>query len=77
MSRGSWERRPALQPAVSAAGAVAWAAVDGAIAFKSGDQQGSLPVRVSFVLEKRGERWLILLAHFSTPAVAQGEGESF
>ncbi len=62
---------------VSAAGAVAWVAVDGAITFRIEGQDMSLPARVSFVLEKRGSKWLIAHAHFSTPAASQEEGESF
>jgi hypothetical protein len=33
-----------------------------------------LPVRITFVLEKRGEQWLILHAHYSFPAAAQAKG---
>ena len=62
---------------VSAAGPVAWAAVDGAFTFRAGGQEGTIPARVSFVLEKRDGRWLIAHAHFSTPAAAQEEGQSF
>jgi uncharacterized protein (TIGR02246 family) len=62
---------------VSAAGPVAWVAVDGAFKFIAGGQDGTIPVRVSIVLEKREGRWLIVHAHFSTPAEAQEEGQSF
>jgi hypothetical protein len=37
----------------------------------------TLPARITFVLEKRGEEWLIVQAHFSFPAAGQAEGESF
>lgn len=62
---------------VSAAGSVAWAATDAAVNVKAGDQEMTLPARITFVLEKRGERWLIVQAHFSLPAAGQTEGESF
>ena len=62
---------------VSAAGSVAWAATDASFNLKADGQQMSLPARITFVLEKRGEQWLIVQAHFSFPAAGQGEGESF
>ena len=62
---------------VSAAGSVAWAAIEGEFKFRAGGQDGTIPVRVSMVLEKRDGRWLILHAHFSTPAATQEEGQSF
>jgi ketosteroid isomerase-like protein len=63
--------------AVSAAGAVAWAAADASFKLKADGQEISLPARLTCVLEKRGEQWLIVQAHFSLPAAGQGEGESF
>jgi len=62
---------------VSAAGPVAWAATDATFSFKAAGQQGSLPARITFVLEKRGEEWLIVQAHFSFPAGGQVQGEAF
>jgi ketosteroid isomerase-like protein len=62
---------------ISAAGPVAWVASDAAFMLKAGGQKMNLPVRITFVLEKRGEKWLIVQAHFSFPAAGQGEGESF
>ena len=50
---------------VSAAGPVAWAATDANFTVKAGGQQTTLPVRITFVLEKRGDRWLIVHAHYS------------
>jgi uncharacterized protein (TIGR02246 family) len=61
---------------VSAAGPVAWAAVDGAFKIRAGGQAFTMPARVTFVLEKRGGRWLVVHGHFSAPAVGQAEGES-
>ena len=62
---------------ISAAGPVAWVAVDGASKFRAGGKDGTIPARVSFVLERREGRWLIVHAHFSTPAAAQEAGQSF
>lgn len=62
---------------VSSAGPVAWAAVDGAFRFRAGGQDGTIPMRATFVLEKHEEKWLIVHAHFSTPAAAQKNGHSF
>lgn len=62
---------------VSAAGPVAWASTDGAFRFRAGGQEGAIPARASFVLERRDSRWLIAHAHFSTPAMSQQAGESF
>lgn len=62
---------------VSAAGAVAWAAVDGTFKLRAAGQAMAIPARVSFVFEKRGGQWLIVHSHFSTPASGQEEGRSF
>jgi ketosteroid isomerase-like protein len=62
---------------VSAAGSVAWAATDTVLDVKAGGQKMTLPLRITFVLEKRGDEWLIVHAHFSIPAASQAEGASF
>jgi ketosteroid isomerase-like protein len=62
---------------VSAAGSVAWAATDAAFNLKAGGEEMSLPARITFVLERRGDAWLVVQAHFSLPAGGQAEGESF
>lgn len=62
---------------VSAAGAVAWAAIDGSFKLQAGGQNMNLPARVTIVLEKRDGKWLIVHSHFSTPAAHQGDGKSF
>ena len=61
---------------VSAAGDVAWAAAD--VDFKATveGQDLTFPGRVTAVLEKRGDQWLITQSHFSFPAPGP-EGESF
>ncbi len=61
---------------ISAAGSVAWAALDGAFKIRAGGQDMALPMRVSVVVENRGGKWLIVHAHFSTPAAGQEEGKS-
>ena len=62
---------------ISAAGTVAWAALDGAFQIRAGGQNVTLPARASFVLENRNGKWLIVHCHFSTPAAGQDEGRSF
>lgn len=63
--------------AVSCAGPVAWASMEGDFHVRAGGQEFSLPARVSMVLEKRDGRWLIAHGHFSTPTASQAEGSSF
>jgi ketosteroid isomerase-like protein len=63
--------------AVSAAGSVAWTATDATFKLQAGGHEMALPVRITFVLEKREEKWLILQAHFSCPAPGQADGQSF
>ena len=62
---------------ISAAGSVAWAATDVSFNLKAGGQEMTLPARITFVLEKRGDQWLIVQGHFSFPAAGQSEGEAF
>ena len=61
---------------ISAAGSVAWAAIDGAFEIGVGGQVFAMPARVTMVLEKRNGSWLIVQGHFSAPAAGQAEGES-
>lgn len=63
--------------AVSAAGSVAWAASDCAFQVEVGGQRMTLPGRFTGVLEKRGDKWLVVQSHFSLPAMGQDEGSSF
>jgi uncharacterized protein (TIGR02246 family) len=62
---------------ISAAGPVAWVASDSVFHLEGGGQHFHLPARLTAVLEKRDDEWLIVQAHFSFPAGEQGEGESF
>jgi ketosteroid isomerase-like protein len=62
---------------VSAAGSVAWVAVDVVGHVRVGGQEVHLPLRVSAVLEHRGARWLWMQAHASLPAPEQAAGDSF
>jgi len=61
---------------ISAAGPVAWAAVEGACNIRADGRDMTMPLRVSFVFENRGGNWLIVHAHFSTPTSGQVEGRS-
>jgi uncharacterized protein (TIGR02246 family) len=74
--QSEWERSDTAEMtfswfSISAANPVAWAVVDGAFDYTKGGNRISFPVRASFVLEHRGGRWLIVHAHFSTPAAEQ------
>jgi ketosteroid isomerase-like protein len=62
---------------VSAAGSVAWVAVDAVGHARVGGQDIDLPLRITAVLEHRGAQWLFVQAHASLPAQEQSEGESF
>ena len=61
---------------ISAAGNVAWTAADVAFKLEAGGQKMTLPGRLTAVLERRGDKWLIVQSHFSLPA-ASPEGQSF
>ena len=50
---------------ISAAGAVAWAAVDADFTVQAGGEERALPVHITFVLEQREGVWLIVHAHYS------------
>jgi len=52
---------------VSAAGAVAWVAADSTSHAKVGGQEMSFPGRLTLVLEKRRDKWLIVQMHHSSP----------
>lgn len=63
--------------AVSSAGPVAWASVDGSFTVTAGGESMTIPARVTAVLERRDDAWRIHQAHFSMPAMSQEEGQSF
>jgi ketosteroid isomerase-like protein len=52
---------------VSSAGLVAWVASEAFIKIKSNLHSMILPTRITSVLEKRGDKWLIVQGHFSVP----------
>jgi uncharacterized protein (TIGR02246 family) len=62
---------------VSAAGPVAWVAADAIVRADTGNREIDLQVRLTFVLEQRGDRWLIAQFHGSAPAAGQEDGEAF
>lgn len=64
------------EPMISAAGSVAWAAADMSFNVEVGGQSMSFPGRFTGVFEKRGDKWLVVQAHFSLPAAGQEEGDS-
>ena len=62
---------------VSSAGSAAWLAPDISFKAKVGGEELTLEGRLTNVLENRGGKWLMVQGHFSLPAAAQSEGESF
>jgi len=62
---------------VSSAGSVAWVAADGFVRARVRGQETSFPVRLTFVLEQREGKWLIMQTHGSLPAAGQKEGEGW
>lgn len=61
---------------VSAAGPVAWVAAEGLGQGEVGGQKIEFPVRMTTVLEQRGNEWLLVHGHVSLPAPNQEEGNS-
>jgi len=61
---------------VSAAGPVAWVAAEGLGQGKVGGQEMEFPLRMTAVLEQRGDTWLLVQSHVSLPSPAQEEGDS-
>ena len=62
---------------VSAAGPVAWLAAEITVKATVAGQDTTFSGRMTAVLEKRADRWLIVQWHGSLPAGAQPEGQSF
>jgi ketosteroid isomerase-like protein len=64
------------EPMISCAGSVAWASSEATFRVEMGGQAMAFPARFTGVLEKRGDKWLVVQAHFSLPASGQDEGDS-
>lgn len=62
---------------ISASGSVAWLAADMTSTGIVSDQEVSVSGRLTAVLVQRGDKWLFAQTHFSLPAYAQHEGESW
>lgn len=56
---------------ISSAGNVSWAAIDAVLNAEIEGQNKSFPLRITKVLEKRENKWLIVQAHFSFPDQSQ------
>lgn len=63
--------------AVSTAGSVSWFATDITFNGKINAEKFTLPGRLTGVMEKRNENWLLIQMHFSTPSVQQDQGQSW
>jgi uncharacterized protein (TIGR02246 family) len=62
---------------VSSAGSVAWVAADVILYVKTSSREISEQLRLTSVLEQRGDGWLIVQFHDSLPAAGQEKGEAF
>ena len=62
---------------VSAAGSVAWVSADLILRANTGGREIKLQVRLTNVLERQGDRWIIVQEHASLPATGQKAGEAF
>jgi uncharacterized protein (TIGR02246 family) len=61
---------------ISAAGPVAWIAAESLGQGQVGGQTFAFPMRMTGVVEKRGDEWLLVQSHASLPAPGQEEGDS-
>lgn len=55
---------------------MAWVASEGLGQAKAGDQEFEFSLRMTTVLEQRGDDWFTVQSHVSLPAPAQEEGDS-
>jgi uncharacterized protein (TIGR02246 family) len=62
---------------VSVAGPLALLATDITFRIKASDREVGMQIRLTGVMERRGDRWLILQSHDSVPDRDQAEGEAF
>ena len=58
--------------AISSVVSVAWAVIDATFTVTAGGHESATPVHITFVLEERGEQWLIMHAHYSVAPAASG-----
>jgi ketosteroid isomerase-like protein len=58
---------------VSAAGPVAWAAVDADFTVRAGGAETTAPVHITFILERRQGEWRIVHAHYSLAPAVTGQ----
>lgn len=56
---------------ISAAGSVSWVAADACLKVNAEGQNFIFSSRITYVLEKRGDEWLIVQGHFSIPTLKQ------
>jgi ketosteroid isomerase-like protein len=54
---------------ISSVGPVAWIASEALIKIRTNETSLILSSRITSVLEKRGDKWLVMQAHFSVPEV--------
>ena len=62
---------------ISSAGPVAWVAADATVRVEVEGRVLTEDLRITFVFERRDDRWLCVQSHDSLPAAGQEEGRSF
>jgi ketosteroid isomerase-like protein len=65
-----------IDPQITASDSFAWVASDCRFEFRTTEGDGSMPGRVSFVLQRTDGSWKICHAHFSSPTPTE-VGQSF
>lgn len=62
---------------VAASGTVAWVAAEADAFARVDGHEFTLPLRFTWVCERRGSHWLVAHVHLSSPTVGQETGHSF
>ena len=62
---------------VAAMGNVAWVAAEADAHARVDGREFHLPLRFTWVCERRGASWLVAHVHLSSPTVGQEQGQSF
>jgi uncharacterized protein (TIGR02246 family) len=62
---------------ISTEGKIAWAAIEAAFYARVGSREMHIPTRLTIVLKKTGDGWLIVHWHASIPAAGQEIGEAW
>jgi len=63
--------------AISAEGKFTWAAIEATVYARIGSREIHLPSRLTIIMKKSGDKWLIVHWHASLPASGQQTGEAW